>query len=76
MATNNVEIRELTDKDGTTIVPVTVAEAVLFNNRPLTEELSNITNLRNDIVSIRESVESIQTLLTQLNQKLNEHTSE
>lgn len=75
MATNNVEIRELTD-NGRTIVPVTVAEAVLFNGRPLPEELSNITNLRNDIVSIRESVESIQTLLTQLNQKLNEHTSE
>lgn len=76
MTTNTTEISTLRDDNGNIIIPLTVAQAVLFDAKPLTEELSRIDDISNDLSTVKEMLGNIQTLLTQVNQKLNEHTSE
>lgn len=77
MTTNNTEIRTLKDETANvTILPVTVAEAVLYEGKPLTEKFSSIETMANEITAIKQSINSLQTLLTQINEKLNDHTSE
>ena len=76
MTTNTTEISTLRDDNGNIIIPLTVAQAVLFDGKPLTGELSRIDDISNDLSTVKEMLGNIQTLLTQVNQKLNEHTSE
>ena len=76
MATNTTEISTLRDDNGNIVIPLTVTQAVLHNGKPLTEELSRIDEIANDLSTVKEMLGNIQTLLTQVNQKLNEHTSE
>lgn len=73
---NTIEIRTLTDESGNTIIPVTDTQAVFHNGTPLNEVISKIDTNKNEIDSIRALLNSIQTLLLQVNEKLNEHTSE
>lgn len=73
---NTIEIRTLTDENGNTIIPVTDTQAVFHNGAPLNEVISKIDTNKNEIDSIRALLNSIQTLLLQVNEKLNEHTSE
>ena len=76
MATNTTEISTLRDDNGNIVIPLTVAQAVLHNGKPLTEELSRIDDISDDVSTVKEMLGNIQTLLMQINQKLNEHTSE
>lgn len=76
MATNTTEISTLKDDKGNTVIPLTMTEAVLHNGRPLTEELAKIDTLIGELSTIREMLGNIQTLAMQLNDRLNEHTSE
>lgn len=73
---NTIEIRTLTDESGNTIIPVTDTQAVFHNGTPLNDVLSKIDANKNELDSIRELLNGIQTLLLQVNEKLNEHTSE
>lgn len=76
MATNTTEISTLRDDNGNIVIPLTVAQAVLHNGKPLTEELAKIDTVIGDLSTIREMLGNLQTLAMQLSDRLNEHTSE
>ena len=76
MATNTTEISTLRDDNGNIVIPLTVAQAVLHNGKPLAEELSRIDEIANDLSTVKEMLGNLQTLAMQLSDRLNEHTSE
>ena len=76
MSIQTTQISTLRDENDNIIIPLTHTEAVLYKGEPITKVLDKFIASEEELATIKTSIQSIEQLLLQINEKLNDHTSE